>query len=333
MLDADRALKGGAPLSRPEWLPEGNALPLFFQPSPVFDFGDVNKGFEEADRIIEFTARRRYHGCADAEMLNGITKWEDDCAELWLHHQHPYEHKWNMMKWFGTPMSKVKINSPYNGAMFGGWNWIGYSMIPQYISALLARRINRPVKWVFNRRDDFCFGSMDVMTTNFRVGVKGDGTITAVRMKTFFENLSFESALHLLENTRIPNIHSETVVAQVNKGPVMAFRCEQLPCSFCLTLLFSHVSAELSMDPTEVALKNDGVEGKDLEYLAAFKRKRGFPVRDSLRECIEKERGQWDGTRSGMLPVEGGFSTARCMDSDLPGIMNGMITGGPASRD
>lgn len=313
VLEAEEALKPGAPLVRPEWshAPKGtisadlstdqeeketNKMPVSFGFGPVLRFGGVEKGFKEADKIIEFKARRSYHGCSDAEMQSGITRWEGECVEAWLHHQHPYEHKWTMHQWFDIPMNRVKIHSPYNGAMFGGWNWIDYSMIPQCVSAILAKRTGRPVKWVFNRRDDFTFGQMDVMTTDFKVGAKRDGTITAVRMETVYANCSFEGALHFLENTRIPNLHSETVLAQVNRGPTMAIRCEQAPPSFCLSHVFNHVAAALEMDPTEVALRNDGVEGKDMEYLAEFKRRHGFPVRDSLRECIEagKKAIAWD---------------------------------------
>ncbi len=305
VLEPEDALESGAPLARPEWIPapkgtisadlsatqgEGagsNKLPVSFGFGPVLRFGDIERGFKEADKIIEFRARRRYHGCADAEMQSGITRWEGECVDVWLHHQHPYEHKWTMHQWFDIPMNQVKINSPYNGAMFGGWNWIDYSMIPQCVSAILAKRTGRPVKWVFNRRDDFTFGQMDVMRTDFKVGAKRDGTITAVKLKTVYANCSFEAALHFLENTRIPDIYSETLLAQVNRGPTMAIRCEQAPPSFCFSHVFNHVAAELKMDPAEVALKNDGIEGEDMEYLAEFKRSHGFPVRDSLRECIE----------------------------------------------
>ena len=296
VLEPAEALEPGAPLARPEWMPEGNEKTLFFQPTNVFSFGDVEKGFKEADKIIEFKARRRYHGCSDAELVSGITRWEGECAELWLHHQHPYEHKWMMNQWFGIPMSKVKINSPYNGAMFGGWNWIDYGMVPQYVSALLARKTGRPVKWIFDRRDDFTFGSLDAMESEFKVGVKNDGTITSVKIKSVFANLSFEAGLHFLENCKVPNIESKTLVAQVNKGPVMAIRCEQLPPAFALIHVFNHVAAELDMDPIEVALKNDGADGEDMTRLDEFKRKHGFPVRDSLKECIEagKRAIGWD---------------------------------------
>lgn len=314
VLDQEDALKPGAALARPQWssAPKGtiveewtppselsNQLPVSFGFGPVLRFGDIEKGFREADVVVEFSARRNYHGCSDAEMLSGITRWEGECAELWLHHQHPYEHKWTMHEWFGIPMNRVKIHSPYNGAMFGGWNWIDYSMIPQYISALMAKRTGKPVKWVFNRRDDFTFGQMDVMTSHFKVGAKRDGTITAVQIKSVFANCSYEAASHLLENTKIPNIHSETLLAQVNKGPVMAIRCEQAPPCFCMVHVFNHAAAALEMDPADVALINDGAEGKGIEHLAEFKKAHGFPERDSLRECVEagKKAIGWDEKR------------------------------------
>ena len=64
-------------------------------------------------------------------------------------------------------------------------------------------------------------------------------------------------------------------------------RCEQLTNTFCFNMVFSHVAYELGLDPTEVALKNDGDDGRDTTHLAEFKRRFGKPNRDSLRECIE----------------------------------------------
>jgi xanthine dehydrogenase molybdenum-binding subunit len=56
------------------------------------------------------------------------------------------------------------------------------------------------------------------------------------------------------------------------------------------------VAAELGLDPTEVALKNDGYDGRDTTELSKYKREHGFPDRDSLKECIEagKKTIGWD---------------------------------------
>jgi CO/xanthine dehydrogenase Mo-binding subunit len=297
VLDPEIAAQPDAPPTRPEWLGPSNKLPLFFGAGSVFKVGDVDQGFKESDKTVSFSARRRYHGLADPEPLAGVARWDGECLELWVHHQHPYEHKWVAHEWFDIPMTKVKINSPYNGAMFGGYNWVDYSMVPTYIAALIAKRTGRPAKWLYNRRDDFTFGSMDAMATDFTVGFTSDGTIKAVKVRTVYENMAIQAVGHLFENTRIPHLESETVLAQVNKGPTHALRCEQMPPSLVLTQVFNHVAAELGMDPTVIALKNDGVEARDTSYLDEFKKAKGFPVRDSLKECIDagKKTIGWDG--------------------------------------
>jgi xanthine dehydrogenase molybdenum-binding subunit len=63
-----------------------------------------------------------------------------------------------------------------------------------------------------------------------------------------------------------------------------------------LTLVFDHVAAALELDPTAVALKNDGYDGRDASHLSTYKKTHGFPDRDSLRECIEagKQAIGWD---------------------------------------
>ena len=57
-----------------------------------------------------------------------------------------------------------------------------------------------------------------------------------------------------------------------------------------------HVAAALGLDPTEVALKNDGADGHDMTWLNERKAEMGFQVRDSLRECVEKGKAaiDWD---------------------------------------
>ena len=266
-----------------------------------FEQGSVEKGFAEADRILEFCGRRRWHTWAEPELPTAITRWNAGYPELWVKHQHVYEHKQAMAYWFDLPMNRITTYAPYQGGMFGGWNWMNWSTVIHYITALLSKRTGRPVKLVFTRRDDFYGGSMDIAVHNFRVGVKNDGTITAVAIKSIFSNgpKAAEPNMgigHFIENSRVPNLFKENIAGIVNKGPVNAVRCEQLANTYCFNTVFSHVANELGLDPTEVALKNDGCEGHDMAYLADFKRRYGKPERDSLRECIEagKRAIGWD---------------------------------------
>jgi xanthine dehydrogenase molybdenum-binding subunit len=51
--------------------------------------------------------------------------------------------------------------------------------------------------------------------------------------------------------------------------------------------MFDMVAGEFGLDPTEVALKNDGCRGHDWDYITQYQKKHGFPQRQSLREVIE----------------------------------------------
>ena len=147
------------------------------------------------------------------------------------------------------------------------------------------------MKWLFSRREDFYGGSMDEGAYYFKAGAKKDGTITAVEARAVLSNLLwpvFGVVQHIIENTNIPHVYGKMEAVQINKGPNVPTRCEQIANAHTFTLAFDHIAAALGMDPIEVALKNDGAEGHDMEWLNRKKAEMGFPVRDSLRECVEK---------------------------------------------
>jgi xanthine dehydrogenase molybdenum-binding subunit len=285
VLDQEEALKPDAPILRPG--AENNMLE---DPRALVEKGDVKKGFSEADRVIEFKARRHAHLWAGAELPSVVVKWRGENLETWVHSQQPYHQKMLLSEFLNVPMSKVTLHAPYQGCSFGGrGNPANNSENGMNIlAALLAKKTRKPVKLVYDRSEAFFGESGDMMVSHFKVGAMNDGTITAVHLKNVFGvYMCTPGVEHLIDNTRIPNLLCESVVADVSKGPAWWCRCEQLPNCFCLTLVFDHVAEELNLDPTEVALKNDGCEGEDTAYLANYKREKGFPDRDSLKECIE----------------------------------------------
>jgi len=288
VLDQEEALNPGAPILTPDQ--NSNQIIVPGDPRYPFVKGSVEKGFQEADKVIEIKARRNAHLWAGAELPCVIVRWCDDKVEMWVHEQQPYMSKALLSEQLGIPMNKIRTHSLYQGCSFGercfppGWSQNGINTI----AALLARKVGKPVKLVLNRAETFYGESGDIMVSYTKVGAKKDGTITAVHMKNVAAVLQCTTgADHLVDNTRIANITCEGIEADVSKGPTWWCRCEQLPNAFCQTMIFDHVADALGLDPTEVALKNDGCEGHDLSYLSEYKRQHGFPNRDSLKECIE----------------------------------------------
>jgi xanthine dehydrogenase molybdenum-binding subunit len=294
VLDQEEALEPDAPILRPG--KENNRLT---RPGRPLVHGDVEKGFEEADTIIEFRARRDAHLWAGAEMPSAVVRWSGENLELWLHVQHPYLAKRFLGEQLDIPMNRISIHSPYQGCSFGErCNPSDFSANGMNVLAVLsAKMTGSPVKLLFDRAEKFYGESGDMMASAFKVGAKADGTITAVHASSIFAvNMATSGIDHFVENTRISNLRFENVTADVSKAPAWWCRCEQLPNTFCLTLVFDHVAAALGLDPTLVALKNDGCDGKDMCYLADYKEKNGFPQVDSLAKCLEvgKKASQWD---------------------------------------
>ncbi len=298
MLDPVAASEPGTPLTFPERYIDGNHWNRGAYDELLH--GDIKKGFAEADKVVEFTIKRTANTWVGPERPCGVWKWNGDYAEIWLKHQRIHLPKSRISEWFGgIPMSKIEIHSPYQGASFGGWSQIDWNLGPLFCAALVAKRTGRPVKYIFTRREDFFGGSMDEGTYQCKVGFKNDGTITAVEAVLYHVNAIwpvFSPVLHLHDNTRITNLRGQCRCVWVNKGHTVPTRCEMLPPVLTFTMVMDRVATELGMDPTEVALKNDGAMGHDMEWLNNEKKQRGFPVRDSLKECIDRGKAEfkWD---------------------------------------
>ena len=294
VLDNEAALTPEAPRIIP-----GAETNQIFDGRELTEHGDVEKGFKAADKVIRFEARRNAHLWAGAELPCVIARWSDERLEMWVHEQQPYLSKLILAEQLNVPMNKIHTHSLYQGCSFGercnpsNWSQNGINVL----AALLARRADRPVKLVLNRAENFYGFSGDLMVSKFKVGARRDGTITAVHMKNLFANYMCTTGVeHLVDNTRIVNLKCEGTTVFVNKPPAWWNRCEQLPNVFCQTLIFDHVADELGLDPTQVALANDGCNGHDTSFLKQFQQANGFPQRDSLAECIKagKKAIDWD---------------------------------------
>ncbi len=289
-LDLEAAKEPDAPLSYPEMYADANLWNKGLW--EVLKQGDVEKGFAESDRVIEFEFVRRGHTWIGPERPCGVFRWKDDVAEVWVKQQRPHLVKKNLSTWYGgVPMNKIELHCLYQGASFGGWVQVPWNMGPLYCAGLAARKTGRPVKYTFSRREEFYGQSMDHGRYRFKVGFMDDGTIMAVEgtctMACQIWPL-FNMIRHMEETTRVPHLLGTTESVWINQGPAVPVRCEQLPPTLSMTMVFSRVAAECGLDPVEVALKNDGYEGHDTAAMDREKKERGFPVVDSLRECVER---------------------------------------------
>jgi xanthine dehydrogenase molybdenum-binding subunit len=293
ILSMEEALKPDAPKVMPEVkLMNSKAK----EPNTVVteraEFGNVEKGFAEADKLIEYTITRARNTPAGVEPIVCVAQWRGDFLDLWVHHMDlplmtvttpnaiREKPRGPVAEW-----TKITLTMPYQGAWYGGLAWLSYSYAFVRLTAILAKRAGgRPVKLTWDESGYYCGGD-DAGTYRCKVGVKKDGAITAYHWHMLGVRNPAMEKTH--GSTSIPNILGTQEWALVNTGHSMCWRHGAHSC-VPHNVMFDRVSAELGLDPTEVALRNDGCNGHDWEWVTRYQKENGFPQRWSLKEVIEK---------------------------------------------
>ena len=89
VLDMEEALKPEAPKI---WTEVERLKATAREPNTIMveqvDFGDVQKGFAEADKILEYKITRATNSPAGVEAMACVAQWRGEFLDLWMHHQY-----------------------------------------------------------------------------------------------------------------------------------------------------------------------------------------------------------------------------------------------------
>src|SRR5437773_1705152 len=124
------------------------ALPILHRQGNVCNrarivVGDVERGFEEADRIFEhrFTTRSVHQGYTEPRAA--VAQWDSaGQVTVWSNTQLPFEIQSTLSEILQLPPSRVRVIVPGVGGGFGGKLRVGV----EHFAALLARKAGRAVK-------------------------------------------------------------------------------------------------------------------------------------------------------------------------------------------
>ncbi len=322
VFDKEEAMKPDSPLAHQElgsnlyWCPRtiDGMLPL--------EWGDVDKGFVEADYIIEGTYESPMQHHASPEPRVVVCQWVGDKLTCWASTQSPQGVRHQLSASLGISLSNIRVIASYSVGGYG-------SKHPQKIAiltALLAKRTGKPVRAAFTRAEDFIATHRRTDAKIYaRVGVKRDGAITALhtRMITNFGRDStvgyFIPAagavdtcgmLYRYQNSKFEGYHVITNIEE--HGPMNGFGDPE--AGFCVERLMDEAAEKIEMDPVKFRLKNCmryGDKGMDLGGVVFGPVEWGVvgPDIDSFPECIRKvaEKAHWKEKWKGWrTPVEVG---------------------------
>ena len=268
-------------------------------------FGDIKKGFAEADYVKEarFVGNRTYQNpmephCAIAEWdrHGRVTVYTSTQVVHYVHYQ--------LSRVLNLPLGDIRVVMNNCG---GGFGAKAATNMLEILSILLSKKAGCPVKMRFNREEMYLYGrGRHKQYIDLKIGVKKDGTITAVKQKVVLEGGAYSSfgvvttyyAGSMLPTLyKIPNYKYDGYRVNTNLPPCGAMRGHGTPHPrFAFESLLSMIADDIGMDHIYIRLKNamepETRTCNDLEIHSC-----------ELKACLEKVRKKsgWD-KKKGKLP-------------------------------
>jgi len=235
------------------------------------DIGDVEKGFAEADHIIEEEYEVPKAHQAYIEPHIAMTYWdENDRLVITTSTQVPFHVRRQIAPVLDLPIKRIRVIKPRVGGAFGGKQ----EVLIEDVAAHLTIATGRPVMYEMSLEEEFLSARpRHPMRLRLKTGVKNDGTITANEMYCLSDTGAYGChALTVAGNTghkamalyvgdgpyrEHPNIRFYADAVYTNTVPSGAYRGYGVPQGFwAVERQMEKIARTLNLDPLEFRLKN-----------------------------------------------------------------------------
>ena len=231
-----------------------------------YEQGDIDKGFEEADIIVEreFSTATVHQGYIEPH--NATALWNaDGHLTVWTSTQGAFNAREALAGALDLPVSRITVVPMEIGGGFGG-------KIPIYLeplAALMSQNTGQPVKMIMSRDEVFeSTGPTSGTYIKVKMGAKNDGTIVAAYADMAYEAGAFPGSMVsagaqcIFAPYNIENMKVDGYDVLVNKPKTAAYRAPAAPnAAFAGEAVVDEISEKLGMDPIEFRLLNASKEG------------------------------------------------------------------------
>ena len=227
--------------------------------------GDLKKGFEEADIILEetFQLPRISPGYMEPETSLAVWHTEGNTITVWVSSQHPFTDQEFIAAALDLPVQSVQVISSVIGGAFGGKEDSSISIL----AALGAQAVKAPVRLVNSRKESFlAHPKRHPAEIRIKLGAKRDGSFTALQAQVYMDTGAYASygpavAMILTETMtgsyRIPNVQIDTFVVYTNSPLSGAMRGFGSPQShFAIESMVDMMADKVGLDPINLRKKN-----------------------------------------------------------------------------
>jgi isoquinoline 1-oxidoreductase len=173
--------------------------------------GNIEKGLTQADFRHTKTYYINYIAHTPLEPRAALAEWTNGKLTVWTGTQRPFGVQEDLADTFRLPKEQVRVIVPDTGSGYGG----KHSGEAAVEAARLAKSVNRPVKIVWTREEEFTWayfrpgGVVEVAA-----GVGNDGTITGWKFINYNSGSAGLDTQYKTVNKQIAHIPSKTPLRQ-----------------------------------------------------------------------------------------------------------------------
>ena len=223
--------------------------------------GDAAAAFNSAPVKIDQTYVTPVETHNPIELHATVAVWDGTSFTLYETTQAVKNHQLAMSAMLGVPPESVRVVSRFLGSGFGGklWPWTH-----DVLAAAAARKLNRPVKLVVNRKMMFqAVGHRPLTQQRIRLGANANGELVSTQHDSLnhtsilddYDEGCSEATPHLY---RCPNLRVSSGVVHQNVGTPTSMRGPgAVPGLFALESAMDELAVKLNIDPVELRLRND----------------------------------------------------------------------------
>ncbi len=250
VFDVEEAVRPGAPLLY--------GKSNLFHTHPIRK-GEIRKGFEEADVVLErtYTVPFAEHAYLEPETAIGVSE-PDGKVTIYGSFKSPFDVRRMVSKTLSTGLERVRIVPVTLGGYFGGKDEDMALMASRV--ALLARKTGCPVR-MSNTREESILESTKRhrYLMKYKVGVKRDGHLTAMKVEILADAgaysvktplVTFRSCIEATGPYVIPHVEVDVHSVFTNNNDAGSFRGFGSPqVNFAAESVMDELAEELDMDP------------------------------------------------------------------------------------
>ena len=239
-------------------------------------YGDVDAAFREAAHIVELELTVGRHSGVPLETRGAIGRYDAAHGILELHGaaKVPHRNQELLARMLGLPLSSIHVHESHVGGGFG----VRGELYPEdVLVCVAAKRFNRPVKWIEDRREHLIAANHSRQQVHkIRAAVDGNGIILAIDDRYFHDQGAYvrTHAARIVHMTagilpgpyRVPAYRAIGHFRLTNKTPAATYRAPgRYETTFVRERLVDAIAHELKIGRIELRRRN-AIAAEEMPY-------------------------------------------------------------------